>query len=175
MTITTPASPITARFDFREDEHRLALRESSPAWMRWAVVLAGVVVPVVVLWVGVGSHWSELTLGDAVMNGLPWVLLGAFFLSLGPLLRRSQARHAREDNPFLNGTQLRTVDDVGLRVEGAGFAPSLRWQDLQQVTETRNFFLFYEDKRVMHYIPKRALSDVERDSLRNLIQGRRQP
>lgn len=103
------------------------------------------------------------------------MLLGAFFLGLGPMLRRGAAKRALEYDPSLNGTQLRTVDERGLHVQGAGYAPSLPWQGFQRITESHSFFLFYEDRHVMHYIPKRVLSDVERDSLRNLIQARSRP
>jgi hypothetical protein len=64
------------------------------------------------------------------------------------------------------------VDESGLHIRGAGFAPSRRWNEIARVTETANFFFFFEDKQVSHYLPKRVLSDVERDELRNLIQAK---
>ena len=90
-------------------------------------------------------------------------------------LRRAPAGNGLGHDPSLHGTQLRTVDASGLHIAGAGYAPSLHWNDLARVTETRHFFLFFEDDRVWHYLPKRALTDVERDSLRNLIQANRRP
>jgi len=73
----------------------------------------------------------------------------------------------------LHGPQVRTVDATGLHVAGAGYAPSRRWSELARARETANFFFFFEDDRVSHYLPKRVLTDVERDELRNLIQANR--
>jgi hypothetical protein len=94
---------------------------------------------------------------------------------LASWLRRTRAGDALVHDPLLHGTQLRTVDAHGLHIAGAGYAPSLHWSDLARVTETRHFFLFFEDDRVWHYLPKRVLTDVERDTLRNLIQANCRP
>ncbi len=163
---------VTAQFEFDEAEHRRALHEQ---WalqpMRWVTLFAGIVVPVAMIWLGVGRQWGEISATDAFLNALPWLLLGAFFLGLPPLLHRAAARKALEADPSLNGTQARTVDDTGLHVRGAGYAPSLGWGELARVSETPNFFFFFYDKRLAHYIPKRALDARERDELRNLIQA----
>ena len=168
--------PVTATFDFDEREFRQALRE---AWklrrFNWLVPAVGIVWPAAGLWLGVGRHWSELTPTEALYDAMPWLLLGAFLLTLGPWLRRNQARKALEHDASLHGTQLRTVDAQGLHIAAAGYAPSLHWNDLVRVTETRHFFLFFEDDRAWHYLPKRVLTDVERDSLRNLIQANCRP
>lgn len=164
--------PITAQFEFDELEHRRALRETwSLHPMRWAVPVAGIVVPATMIWMGVGRHWREVSTADAVTNALPWVLLGAFFLGLMPLLHRAGARRALDIDPSLNGIQVRTVDDAGLHVRGAGFSPSLGWNELVRVSETPNFFLFFYDQRLAHYIPKRTLDARAREELRNLIQA----
>jgi hypothetical protein len=162
---------ITAQFEFDEAEHRKALRELLGP-MRWTVPFAGVAVSLVALWFGVFRHWDDISAADAITTALPWVLLGAFLVALAPLLAWAQARKALELDPSLNGTQVRTLDGAGLRIIGAGYAPTLGWSDIERATETRHFFFFFEDKRVWHYIPKRVLTDVERDELRNLIQAR---
>jgi hypothetical protein len=163
---------ITARFEFDEAKHRKALRET---WalnpMRWAVLAGGILVPATMIWIGVGRHWEELSAADAFTNALPWLLLGVFFLGLAPVLQRSAARKALELDPSLQGTQERMLDDTGLHVRGAGFSPSLGWGELVRVSETPNFFLFFYDKNLVHYIPKRALDGRSRDELRNLIQA----
>ena len=86
-------------------------------------------------------------------------------------IRRTLGGNGLDVDPSLRGTQLRIVDADGLHIAGAGYAPSLHWNELARATETRHFFLFFEDGRVWHYLPKRVLTDVERDSLRNLIQA----
>jgi hypothetical protein len=163
---------ITAQFEFDEIEHRRVLREE---WfghpLSWVLTTVGVAWPAIGLWLGVGRNWGNIRLGDAFYDSMPWVLLGAFLLGLPVLVRHGQASKALELDPSLNGTQLRTVDDAGLHIVGAGYSPSLRWTDLDRVTETKHFFLFFQDKRVWHYIPKGVLSDVERDAVRNLIQA----
>lgn len=164
--------PITAHFDFDKAEYRRARNELlGPA--RWAAPLGGITLAVVALWLGVFRFRGDATLGDALLNVLPWVLLGAFFASLLSLLSRARARKALVDDPTLNGPQVRTVDESGLHVAGAGYAPTRTWSELARAKETSNFFFFFEDDRVSHYLPKRVLSDVERDELRNLIQAKR--
>ena len=98
-----------------------------------------------------------------------------FPLRLLAWLRLPRAGNALEHDPSLHGTQLRTVDASGLHIAGAGYAPSLHWSDLARATETRHFFLFFEDDRVWHYLPKRVLTGVERDAVRNLIQANARP
>lgn len=164
--------PVTAHFDFDQAEYLRAQNELV-GHTRWAVPLGGITLALVALWLGVLRHWGEAPLGDALLNVLPWVLLGAFFAGLIPLLNRARARKALVDDPTLNGPQVRTVDESGLHVVGAGFAPSRTWSELARAKETSNFFFFFEDDRVSHYLPKRVLSDIERDELRNLIQANR--
>lgn len=163
---------VTAQFEFDEAEHRQALREA------WALqplsrlfTIIGIAWPAVGLWLGVGRHWRGMDLVDVFTDAMPWLVLGAFFLGLVPYLHGVQARKALEIDPSLHGTQLRTVDDKGLHVRGAGFSPSIPWSELARATETPHFFLFFQDTRLHHYIPKRVLSDVDRDSVRNLIQA----
>jgi hypothetical protein len=163
---------ITAQFEFDEAEHRRVLRETwSLHPMRWVVPVAGILVPATMIWLGTVRYWRQLSAADALLNALPWVLLGAFFLGLAPLVHRAGARKALDVDPSLNGIQTRTVDETGLHVRGAGFSPSLGWGELVRVSETPNFFLFFYDRQLAHYIPKRALDDQARDDLRNLIQA----
>ena len=164
--------PITAHFDFDQAEYRRAQNELLGP-MRWTVPLGGITLALVALWFGVVRRWGEASLGEALLDVLPWILLGAFFAGLAPLINRARARKALDDDPTLNGPQVRTVDDSGLHVVGAGYAPSRRWSELARAKETANFFFFFEDDRISHYLPKRVLTDLERDELRNLIQANR--
>jgi hypothetical protein len=168
--------PVTAHFDFDEREYRQALRE---AWklrrLSWLIPVVGIAWPAIGLWLSVGRHWTELTPTQVFYDAMPWLVLGAFLLTLVPWMRRKQASKALDHDPSLHGTQLRTVDAGGLHIAGAGYAPSLHWNDLARATETRHFFLFFEDDRVWHYLPKRVLTDVERDAVRNLIQANCRP
>ena len=107
---------ITAQFEFDEIEYRQALHEMLGP-LRWTLPVGAIVLSVMALWLGVFRHWAEVSLGDAILTGLPWVLLGAFFLSLTPLLSRAKARKALELDPSLNGTQRHTVGDP---IEPAG-------------------------------------------------------
>ena len=162
--------PITAQFEFDQAEHRQGLRELlGPA--RWMIPFGGIVLPIPALWFGVLRHREDITFADAASTMLPWLLLGAFFVALIPLLTWAQARRTLEFDPSLVGTQVRTIGDAGLQVIGAGYAPTLAWSDIERAKETAHFFFFFQDKSVWHYIPKRVLSDVERDGVRNLIQA----
>jgi hypothetical protein len=164
--------PIIAQFEFDPIDYRTGLRD---VWSfnraRWVVPVVGIAIPALMIWLAVGRHWRESSLADAFWNALPWMLLGAFYLSLLPLMRRTAARKALQEDPALRGTQMRTVDDAGLHIRGAGLSQDLRWADLVRVEETTDFFLFFYNRSAAHYIPKRVLGDRQRDELRNLIQA----
>jgi hypothetical protein len=161
---------VTAQFEFDRDEYQSALRETwafNPG--RWVLPVMGIVVPAVMLWVAVGQYWGEINAKAAIVSAVPWLMLSAFYLSMLPLMQRAAARRALENDPALRGVQVRTVDEAGVQVVGAGFAQQLLWADLVRAVETDHFFLFFYNKRVAHYLPKRVLTESELHQVRVLI------
>ena len=107
---------------------------------------------------------------EAFLNALPWLLLALFYLMLLPRMYRSMARKALENDPSLRGGQIRTIDELGLHVQGAGFTQDLSWADLVRVVESPEFFLFFYNKRVAHYAPKRAFSPAAIADVQGLVR-----
>lgn len=164
---------VTAEFDFDSREYYRVLRD---AWWqdpnRWFVWLFGLAVPAAIIWFSVGRHWDEIRPWEAFWTALPWVLLGAFYLMLAPTTHWAVARKALANDPSLRGPQLRTVDENGLHVRGAGFAQDFAWSDLVRVVETADFFLFYYNNRAAHYLPKRVLDPAVIEQVRQLIRAK---
>ena len=161
---------VTSQFKFDRKEYQLALRETwafNPG--RWVLPVMGILLPGVMLWVAVGQYWGEISAKDAVLSALPWLLLSGFYMSMLPLMRRAAARKALENDPALRGAQTRIVDDAGLQVAGAGFSQQLRWSDLVRAVETEHFFLFFYNKRIAHYLPKRSLRADDVSKVRALL------
>jgi hypothetical protein len=164
----------TATFEFDEREYYRGLRAvqaNNPYW--WTIPVAGIVVPAVMIWLAIGGSWRQVDPWRAFLNVLPWLLLGAFYLSLMPMMARAAARKALQNDPALRGTQVRTVDGEGVHIIGAGFRQDLRWTDLVKVVETDEFFLFFFNKRQAHYVPKRALDAADIDEVRMLVRSNR--
>ena len=47
------------------------------------------------------------------------------------------------------------------------------WSDIVRCVETDEFFLFFYNKRMAHYLPKRAIGLVEAQAIRELIEAHR--
>jgi hypothetical protein len=160
----------SATFDFDRREYYRGIRAvqaNNP--YRWVIPLVGIILPSVMIWFAIGESWQRMGPWLAFQNALPWLLLGAFYLSMMPLMARAAAKKALENDPSLRGPQTRIVDDEGIHVLGAGLRQDLRWTDLVKAVETREFFLFFYNKRQAHYIPKRVLTSASVADVRNLI------
>ena len=161
---------VTATFDFDQREYYRGLRavmRRNPYW--WLIPVLGIVLPLGMIWLAVGRRWHQVSAEQAILSALPWALLGTFYLALVPMMARSAARRALENDPSLRGTQTRIIDDAGLHVRGAGFAQDFAWSDIVRVVESPDFFLLFYNKRMAHYVPKRALSTNEIQAARELI------
>src|SRR6188472_760563 len=120
----------TGRFEFDSREYYRALRamwRSNPA--RPFLPLVAVVIPGAAIWLSVVRNWDRLTPMGVVLNGLPWVLLSAFYITLIPMMLRAGARKATQNEPSLRGPQVRTVSDEGVEITGANFLQRLSWSD----------------------------------------------
>jgi hypothetical protein len=163
---------VSVTFDFDSSEYYRALRQAwryNPA--RRLSLILGFGVPAVMGWLLVVRTWGEVPFSTAFWNVLPWLVLGGFYLALMPLMLKSAARKAPENDPALRGPQTRSVGPAGIQVKGAGFTQDFGWNDLVRVLETAEFFLFFYNKSVGHYLPKRALAPAEADQIRDLVRA----
>ena len=161
---------VIATYEFDSAEHYRAL------WAmfrfnraRWLIPVLGIGMPAVAIWAFVVRDWDRLSPFGALLNGLPWVFIGAFYLALVPLMYRSLARRAVRDDPRVRGTQVRTLSEAGFEARGAGFSQRLAWPELVRVEEVKDFFLFFYNRRAAYYIPKRCLQTADEAGLRTLI------
>ena len=140
---------------------------------KWVIPMLGIGMPAVAIWAFVVRDWSRLSPAGVLLNGLPWIVIGAFYLALVPLMYRSLARRALRDDPSVRGTQIRTLSRRGLEARGANFSQWLAWADLVRVEEVDEFFLFFYNRRVAYYVPKRCLALSDAAACRSLIATRR--
>jgi hypothetical protein len=160
----------TATFDFDQQEYYRGIRAvQAHNPYRWVIPVAGIIVPAVMIWLAIGDSWQRIGPWLAFQNALPWLLLGAFYLTMMPLMARAAAKKALENDPSLRGPQTRIVDEGGVHIVGAGFRQDLRWTDLVKAVETEEFFLFFYNKRQAHFVPKRALAPASVAVVRGLI------
>jgi len=163
---------VSKTFDFDSQEFYRAIRfmgRFNPA-TRWVPAFA-VGFPLLMFYLVVVRSWGRISVLSASLNMLPWLLLGAFYLALVPLMQRTWARKATEYDPSLRGPQTRIVDESGVEVRGANSHQHLSWPDLRRIAEGPEFFLFFYNKRMAHYLPKRVLDAAEIGVVRELAQA----
>jgi hypothetical protein len=163
---------VSAVYAFDQREHYRALRAMmryNPVW--WLIPALGIGLPAIALWAFVIRDWDRLSLLGVVINGAPWIALGAFYLTMPWLMARTFARRAIRDDPSVRGEQIRTVSPEGLVVRGANLLQRFPWADIVRAVETPEFFLFFYNRRAAHYIPKRALMSADLEALRTLLDS----
>jgi hypothetical protein len=162
---------VAATFDFDATEHyratRAVTRYSSVRYFTWGFaalalgMLAWNILPVL-------GEADTLTL---FFSALPWLLLGAFWLTFIPMLQRRGARKLPERDASARGPQERIVDDAGFHSRGNGVALDVPWHAMARAVETDEFFLFFYNKQCAYYFPKRVLSPADVSAVRGLARA----
>src|SRR5262245_20479773 len=101
---------VSAAFDFNSAEYYRALRATmrhNPA--RWIFPVLGIGMPAVAIWIFVMQDWARLSAVGVIVNGAPWILISAFYLSIPALTARVLALRALRDDPRVRGQQTRIV------------------------------------------------------------------
>jgi len=104
---------------------------------------------------GLGELWYLAILPGAVFIGLPLLQLRAAFTHL----RQHRVPHTAHTI---------SVSEQGVRASCVAAASEVRWEALHKVVETGEFFLFYYAPKCAFYLPKRALSDRDAQTVRLL-------
>ena len=164
---------VSAEFDFNSSEYYRALRATMRhnRAVRWLVPLLGVGIPALAIWTWVIRDWDRLSMVGVIVNGGPWIALGAFYLSMPWLVARVTARRALRDEPSVRGQQTRIISSAGLEVRGTNYLQQFTWSDIVRTVETPEFFLFFYNRRAAKYLPKRALGEAETEALRDLVRA----
>ncbi len=176
MTSTRePVEPIALRFqfDWNEAEHARMIRAvMRHRWTDWfsrvstrgflLVVLVTLVVP----FLQPNTHPIAV-----LIAAVPWlVLLGFSFFLLRWCEPYIRARLFRLSNHCARHPMRRIISAQGLRTECETTSTDIRWQEIQGVVETPEFFLFYVPRRFFLFyvnrysavqLPKRAILTQE--------------
>lgn len=164
---------VSATFEYDPDEHYRALRATTGVTMvRWMPILAfGVPITAIVFEIIAIRNNPERGAMTSVMDVLPYVLLGAFWLGMVPFSQRRQSRRLTKLDPSVIGPQERVVDAEGFHTSGNGEHLDVPWHILRRVVETDQFFLFFYDREHAYYIAKRLLSSDQVQAVRSFARA----
>jgi len=86
-----------------------------------------------------------------------WTIV-ALALGFTPLLTAQNLFLVRRKNATVGGSQTYVFDESGINIRGPNFQVHLDWPAIYRVVETGNLFLFYLSPRLVHFLPKSAVS-----------------
>jgi hypothetical protein len=161
---------VTATFDFSSAEHFRASREvARRVSTRW-LARAFAVLAIVFVALNIRATWGQSP-AYVVVNALPWLFLGIFWLTLVPLMHWWAAKRLPARDASVRGPQTRTIDAEGYHSRGNNVALDIPWHAMVRAVETRAFFLFFYNKQCAYYLPKRALAEEQIHAVRALARA----
>ena len=156
---------LTFRFPYSPAEHAQARSEAGLVRgpLGHAGLAALVILPVVI--------WQKVKHPEVppLVLAVPALMMAAAFLATGPLLPRRDARRLRRENDTEIG-KLQTFT-----FSRDGFTPSVRWaqpipwSDVDNVIETKRFFLIRATSDGPFYVPRHAVSSDDAERLRTFL------
>jgi len=98
-----------------------------------------------------------------------WTIVALCF-GFTPLLTAQNLFLVRRKNATVGGSQTYVFDESGINIRGPNFQVHLDWPAIYRVVETGSLFLFYLSPRVVHFLPKSAVSGSQAlEELRRLL------
>jgi hypothetical protein len=92
----------------------------------------------------------------------PWLLLFLASMATGRwVLPRLHARRFARESPDARHPLTVGVGAEGIEVASFSSSGRLSWNGIHRVVETPEFFLFYINPRLAHYLPKHAISSED--------------
>ncbi len=110
-----------------------------------------------------------------VRQGVASLVVIVFCLTLSLAIAIARPLWVKKDfhgHPNFGREQTLQIDDNGLHWTNEVGQNDTQWTAYTKYRETQNLFLFYLGNRVFQVVPKRALSDKERNELRQLLRTR---
>jgi hypothetical protein len=164
---------ITATADWRLRECANAVRDISryrpgPPWLRWAKR-----VTLVVLFLGGLFRIVGFSLQgwDAVVRGLPWILIILFWLALlSGGFAWITAWQIKRNNPHMVAGQEHHISSTGYQVRCGAVTSTTTWDGIQRFVETPRFLLIYPVRNAAYYLPKRCITAESLDGIRQLAK-----
>jgi hypothetical protein len=105
--------------------------------------------------------------GSAIATGLPWVLIGTFWMTFGLVPFSGWMQGSR-----VLGKHERSLDETGLHVRAGTVNIDLPWHAMSRTLETPAFFLFFDAQGRPQYLPKRGLRERELRDVQRLVAAR---
>ena len=162
---------VSTVFDFDSSEYYRALRvvsrRTAARWLSWGFGALALVLAVL----SVQDAWGRVSPLALVLNGLPWVLLGVFWVAFIPISHRWAARSLPKRDASVRGPQERTIDANGFHSRGNGVALDVPWHAMVRGVESAEFFLFFYSNQLAYYVPKRMLSGTQIGEVRTLMRS----
>jgi hypothetical protein len=162
----------TANWQFRECAAAIRditrYRPGSP-WLRWAKRAA-----VIVLFLGgIFLIFGFAVQGwDAVVGGIPWILIILFWLALvSGGFAWITAWQIKRNNPHLVAGQEHHISATGYQVRCGAVTSTTSWEGIQRFVETPKFFLVYPVRNAAYYLPKRCLTAEAIEAIRQLVKA----
>jgi len=162
--------PLTFATDVRLEELQRASRavQNQQRVFKWMIRLS-VVSPILLVVMG----WlSKGDLRQALLDNV-WfaVLIVVMMFVVVPWFQRRTVSKAYYANPAMQGQQTYEFTPDGLRMVGPLSSVSVAWPGILSAVETDEFLLFFVQKNLAYYLPKRAVSSTaELEELRELAR-----
>jgi hypothetical protein len=162
MTFTYPIA-----FAEHYRAYRTAFHRKPAAWLGYAFF---VLLPVGISVAAVA--FGGWTVADMLQeNGLLLMVGPVFVVMLVPILHRMNVRQARTGNRTVEGDQHLALTSEGFRAWGSLYNTSVLWSAVNEVVETRSYFLIYLSELQFYFLPKSVIAEPEQlETVRALLQ-----
>lgn len=165
---------LTFIYHLDTDEHVRAIRlwmshRRVPTWLRAAPWVLGGLALALAAWAAASPAEAR---GDLLWDWAP--LLVVLWLSVAIFRRMLSGRVWRglyDELPNVDQPVTITVSDEGVAIRSKTERADETWEEIRQVVETPEFFLFIVSDDCAHYLPRHAvLSQADLDTLRETIR-----
>ncbi|MDQ1088058.1 YcxB family protein [Siphonobacter sp. SORGH_AS_1065] len=95
--------------------------------------------------------------------------LGCFFILFIPLLTFWGSRKSFQVSPILNSEVIYTFSPDRIKISIGEMKSELLKKELSNIEETKDFFLLQLNKANLYPIPKKDISEQEREKIRHLL------
>ena len=94
---------------------------------------------------------NGVSLLDALLDALPWIVLAAFWSKFSALVPKSM--YEKWAGPAF-GDEIRSFSPNGIFTSSPAGAHNYTWESVREVAESEEFFLFYPSRGEVIYVPK---------------------
>lgn len=103
---------------------------------------------------------------NSLEGAIMWVLIVLFIFGMMIYSNKYNARKASRHNKKLFEEYIYSINDKQIQIKGKSLNTTLLWEKLHKVTESKNAFYIWLNKKNAQIIPKRDLSNEEIEVIR---------